>query len=112
MKLSDDGDAVQNYVGGEPLDVPHKYKEACSMCNIDLLKHVDVTVVLGSLDDDVPQAVVQPLVEQVQVSRGKTGNWECRTFECDHFQLVQAGEPPWLWVGQRISRTFSLQSSG
>lgn len=111
MKLSDDGDAVQNYVGGEPVDVPLKYKDACPMCNIDLLKHVEVTVLLGSMDEDVPQAVVLPMVEQIQASRDRMGNWERRAFECDHYQLVQADLPPWLWVRQRISTAFLLQSS-
>lgn len=105
MELSDDGDAIQNYVGGEPQHVPHEYKEACPMCIVDSLKNVNVTVVVGSMDNDVPQEVIRPVVERIQNCSG-TERWECETFDCNHYQLVQAGQPSWLWVLRRIDDAF------
>lgn len=102
LRLSDDGDAVQRYMDGDPDEIPERYKCACPMDLIDKLSQVNVTLVTGFRDVDVPPSLVYRLFELVELTTQTNGNWEYRMIDSDHYELVSAATKPWAWVRAKI----------
>lgn len=104
FRLSDDGDAVQNYMGGEPHEVPDKYTAACPMEFADLLRQVDVVVISGEKDVDVPPEIVKRIYHKVTSSEDVLGHWQYKNFDCDHIHLTQASNEPWQYIVNAIAQ--------
>lgn len=63
LRLSDEGDAVQRYVGGRPSEVPEAYKRACPTRRAAEMANLPLPIVIcsGEQDTDVPLQVANSL---------------------------------------------------
>lgn len=103
LRLSDGGEAVQRYVGGEPHEVPRRYEGACPMFWAAELVE-GVTLAVGRTDTDVPVEVVERLAEEIGKVDGQRGLEYWVLEETNHYQIVDAETPAWRTIADDIDR--------
>lgn len=63
QRLSDDGDAIEKYMGGTPEEIPEEYTKASPVTLLPTT--VPAVVAIGSADDTVPPAMAAECVPDV-----------------------------------------------
>jgi acetyl esterase/lipase len=105
LQLSDDGDAIQNYMDGTPEARPEQYRRACCMHRAQELSNVSGSILLvtGGRDVDVPAAMVRNL--HAAIVRHLVRPQKCILFEfpeADHYDLMRATARSWKLVADAI----------
>lgn len=102
LRLSDDGDAVQRYMRGEPEEKEAEYRMACPACRSAELAGRRVVVVAGSEDEDVPSDYVREFYRKVG---GKEG-WEMMEMNgANHYDIVNGESKYWSWTLEIILKS-------
>lgn len=110
--LSDSGDAVQKFVGGEPADVAELYKKACPTMNSHKLVEPEISFVVGFDDSDVPLPIVTSCHQAVVASANKAKidppNAKLIMYpDTDHYALVRADSHAWGLTMVRLNAIFA-----
>lgn len=110
MRLSDDGDAVQRYMHGTPQQIPEAYDEACPTALVTYLACLDIRLVVGSADTDVPPALTEHLckcIRDAAVFEDRArGSLVLDLFtKATHYDLVNAGLSVWTQLRDSMKRT-------
>lgn len=104
MRLSDEGDAVSNFMGCLP-DSPEnvaKYRSASPWWLLP--NQVPMVLAVGADDPDVPATLVRDFAERAQAVDGGAGA-ELLVFpDCGHFEPVDATSAPWDALRAAIDR--------
>lgn len=101
LRLSDDGDAVQRYMHGDPGDIPKQYEEACPTEHAAALARRNVCLVLGKDDKDIPKALVTSLYNKIESAQTalpleQKGSLQMHVFELiDHYAIVRSDSTAW-----------------
>lgn len=107
MRLSDRGDAVQRYMHGTPDQIPHQYDCACPTAIADALASLNIRLVVGSADEDVPIDVVDSLCECIRDTK-LLPNKQRASLAFDvftkagHFDLTDANSTVWPLLRDRL----------
>lgn len=92
LRLSDEGDAVQQYMRGEPAERPEEYAAACPARRAADLRGSRVLLVSGSNDEDVPASYVRDFFHLMDGADG----WELMEMKgADHYNIVNAKSECW-----------------
>lgn len=118
LRLSDDGDAVQTYLGGESNDKEVQYMRACPTCRAEELARYagSIAIVAGTCDDDVPLRVVDSLRERLIRFRNETTAGDIVDLklvnvpEANHYDLMNAQHPQWETIAALLSPSSSAQT--
>lgn len=107
MKLSDDGDAVVNYMHGTPAEKSEAYRAACPTSRAVDLASKSVTLVIAERDDDIPASIVESLGAAIERSRDAAIGGQLhvmRLHNADHFDLVHASSSAWEQIASRLQQ--------
>lgn len=110
IRLSDDGDAVQKYMHGDPEQIDTAYEAACPMDSAKELCKIGLTLAVGSQDRDVPPIVAQRLHERITHSakREQLDGDQMLQYvvfaDTDHYQIVSAHGAAWSCIVHDIER--------
>ena len=98
MRLSDEGTAIQQYIGGTPDAKPEAYKRASPINLVSVLATMPILLVCGECDSDVPSKFCQNFrVMCVQQNvQSPVEFFEAR--EEDHFDVIEATSNSWQRV--------------
>lgn len=112
MGLSDDGGAVQKYMGGEIESRERQYQRACPTCRAKELAKLPgfkVHLVAGTRDEDVPQRIVESLRERLTGLQQENMTGEGFIFRsvvvqgANHYDLMNANHPDWKTIAALLS---------
>lgn len=111
LKVSDNGDAVQIYMGGEVGEVGDRYDAVCPTRNAQRLVKASVSFVVGLNDRVVPMHVVtschQAVVSYANRLKIDPPNAKLIMYpDTDHYTLVRAESQAWTLTMSRIMAIF------
>ncbi|PXF45336.1 hypothetical protein BWQ96_04856 [Gracilariopsis chorda] len=109
MRLSDDGDAVQRYMHGTPKHIPGEYDKACPTALATHLACLNIRLVAGSADTDVPPSLAKRLcncVRDAAVFEDRArGSLVLDVFtRAAHYDMVNAGSAVWTQLRDSMKR--------
>lgn len=111
LNLSDDGDAVQNYMHGQP---SLTYDKACPTALAPCIASaaVDITFMLGDSDVDIPLPVVSTCYDAIIEHKIDASTISfVRSEDTDHYSIINASSDAWNLVTTHIQSIFSTPTS-
>lgn len=111
LRLSDDGDAVQTYMGGESESREAQYQCACPTRRAgDLAKYPGfIAIVAGECDEDVPLRVVDSLRERLIMFQNESmdgGLVDLKSVNvpgANHYDMMNAHHSEWETIAALLS---------
>lgn len=113
LRLSDNGNAVQNYMHGTPEDIPHAYDQACPTSLAPHLTQSPITLLLGDKDDKIPPIIISTCFEAIKSLHSQdhsvpnTNINYVHLHDTDHFSIVDASSHAWQNILQRLKSHFN-----
>lgn len=100
-RLSDEGDAIQNYMGGDPAELHVAYSNASPIARLPTTG--PVIAAIGGKDDCVPPDMVRAYVEKAGGGCFPVGHLELE--DEDHFSILDTSGTAWASIFALIQAT-------
>lgn len=104
MKLSDEGDAIQNYIGGSPEKMQQAYEQASPNSYLESLANTRILLVCGTKDIDVPLVFCESFCAELAEREPRSSLVSfIRAVDQDHCDIAKATSSSWKSVMEHLN---------